>query len=137
MESVLAMMMVICGVMLVTTSLSFVGIGLHRVSSAALLQEGCRSLSDQFFSLGLPFFEAEVLQNSSLFMLNTSLFHCASIKGYCIALQDVTAGTASIAILRTGEMSSDNDTRSETSPVLLSMMDRTTHAARVTVIVWF
>jgi hypothetical protein len=137
MESVLAMMVVICGVMLVTTSLSFVGIGLLRDSSSALLQEGCRSVSDQFFSLGRPFFEAEVLQNSSLFMLNTSLFHCGtSVRGFCIALQDVTAGTTSIAILRTGEMSSGNDTRSETVPVLLSMADRTTHAARVTVIVW-
>jgi len=94
MEAVLAMMVVICGVMLVTTSLSFVGIGLLRDSSSALLQEGCRSVSDQFFSLGRPFFEAEVLQNSSLFMLNTSLFHCGtSVRGFCIALQDVTAGT--------------------------------------------
>jgi hypothetical protein len=136
MESVLAMMVVVCGVMLVTTSLSFVGIGLQRDSGGGLLQEGCRTLSDQFFALGLPFFEAEVLQNSSLFMLNMSLFHCAVVKGYCIALQDVTADTASIALLRTGEMSSGNDTRSETTPVLLSMVDRTMHAARVTVMVW-
>jgi hypothetical protein len=52
MEAVLAMMVVICGVMLVTTSLSFVGIDLRRDSGSALLQDGCRSLSDQLFSLG-------------------------------------------------------------------------------------
>jgi hypothetical protein len=136
MESVLAMMVVICGVMLVTTSLSFVTIGLRRDPGSALLQEGCRSLSDQFFSLGMPFFETEVLQNSSLCMLNTSLLHCSTVKGYCIALQDVSAGTASVVILRIGEIAAQNDTRSETVPVLLSVMDRTVHAAKVTVIVW-
>ena len=136
MESVLAMMVVICGVILVTMSLTFVGIGLRRDSGSALLQEGCRSISDQFFSLELPFFEGAILQNSSLMMLNTSLFHGTSVNGYSVTLQDVTAGATSIALLRTGELSLGNNTRSETVPVLLSMADHTVHAARVTVIVW-
>ena len=136
MESVLALMVVICGVMLVTMSLTFVGFGLRRVSDSALLQEGCRSITDQFFSLGLPFFEGDVLLNSSLMMLNATYFHCTSVDGYTVTLQDVTAGANSIALLSTGELSLGNDTRAETVPVLLSMKDRTVHAAKVTVIVW-
>ena len=97
MEAVLALMVVICGVMLVTVSLGFVGIDLRRDSGAADLQDGCRSMqSDQLFSLGSPFFDGDVLKNSSLGMMNTSLFHVsAQVKGYCITLQDITLGTPS------------------------------------------
>ena len=137
MEAVLAMMVVICGVMLVTTSLAFVGIDLRRDSGQSSLQDGCRSLTDQLFSLGPPFFEGEVLQNSSLGLLNSSLFHVGTgIGGYSLALQDVTANSASKVLLQAGEISSDIDTRSISVPVLLSMPDRTVHAAKATVIVW-
>ncbi len=130
------MMVVICGVMLVTMSLAFVGIDLRRNSGETALQDGCKDLTRQLFSLSVPFFEREVLQNSSLSLLNTSFFHVgAQVKGYCITLQDVTARSASVVLLRAGEMTS-NDTRSVSTPVLLSVEDRTVHAAKATVIVW-
>jgi hypothetical protein len=137
MEAVLAMMVVICGVMLVTTSLAFVGVDLRRDSGETALRDGCAALSDQLFSLGSPFFEGEVLQSSSLSRLNASLFHVSAlVKGYCLALQDISSGQASAVLLRTGEMSAGNDTRSISVPVLLGMPDRTVHAAKATVIVW-
>jgi hypothetical protein len=137
MEAVLAMMVVICGVMLVTLSLSFVGAGLRRDSGDAALEDGCRSLSEQLFSLGPPFFDGDVLQNSSLAMLNASLFHVGGdVKGYCMTIRDITAGSASVILLKIGDISSGNDTRSISLPVLLSMPDRTMHAAKATVIVW-
>ena len=137
MEAVLAMMAVICGVILVTTSLAFVGIDLRRDSGQTALQEWCAALSRQWFSLGPPFFEGEVLRNSSLSRLNVSLFHVsAPVKGYCLALQDISSGHAPTVLLRTGEISAGNDTRSISVPVLLSMPDRTVHAAKATVIVW-
>jgi hypothetical protein len=137
MEAVLSMMVVICGVMLVTTSLAFVGIDLRRDSDETSLQDGCRSLSDQLFSLGSPFFDGEVLQNSSLALLNCSLFHVGvHVNGYCMTLQDITVGSAPAILLKNGDISSENDTRSVSVPVLLSMPDRTVHAAKATVIVW-
>ena len=137
MEAVLAMMVVICGVMLVTLSLGFVGIDLKRDSGATGLKDGCRSLSDQLFSLGPPFFDGDVLLNSSLAMLNVSLFHLsAGIDGYCITLQDITLCSSSSVLLRTGDVPAGNDTASLSMPLLLSMSDRTIHAAKATVIVW-
>lgn len=136
MEAVLAMMVVICGVMLVTMSLAFVGIDLRRNSGETALQDGCKELTRQLFSLSTPFFEGEVMQNSSLPLLDSSFFHVgAQVKGYFITLQDITAGSASVVLLRAGEMTS-NDTRSISVPVLLSVEDRTVHAAKATVIVW-
>jgi hypothetical protein len=137
MEAVLAMMVVICGVVLVTTSLSFVGIDLRRDSGGTAVGDGCRSLSDQFFALGSPFFNGEVLQNSSLSLLRDSLFHLGTgIRGYCLTLQDVTDGSCPWVLLKDGEVSAENDTRSLSTPVLLSTSDLTLHAAKVTVIVW-
>jgi hypothetical protein len=137
MESVLAMMVVICGVVLVTVSLAFVGIDLNRDSGDAALEDGCRSLSSQLSSLGPPFFEGEVLQNTSVPMLNTTLFHAGTgVKGYCMTLQDLTAGSCSIVLLKVGDVSSANQTRSMSFPLLLSMPDRTLHAAKATVIAW-
>jgi hypothetical protein len=137
MESVLAMMVVICGVMLVTVSLAFVGIGLGRDSGDAALDAGCRSLCSQFSALGPPFFEGEVLQNTSVRMLNASLFHAASgVNGYCITLRDLTAGSSSVVLLRAGDPGSANHTLSMSFPLLLSLPDRTLHAAKVTVIAW-
>jgi hypothetical protein len=137
MESVLAMMVVICGVMLVTTSLAFVGIDLRRGSGENTLQDGCASLADQLLSLGPPFFEGKVLQSSSLGMMNSSFFHAnAMVHGYCILLQDIATDSESKVLLRTGELSPENDTRSLSVPMLLSMPDRTVHAAKATVIVW-
>lgn len=137
MEAVLAMMVVVCGVMLVTMSLAFLGIDLRRNSGETALEDGCRALSDQLFSLGAPFFNGEVLLNSSLMMLNASLFHVSTnIKGYCMTLLDITYGSSSKVLIKTGELSQRNDTRSISVPVLLSMPDRTQHAAVATVIVW-
>ncbi len=136
MEAVLAMMVVICGVMLVTMSLAFVGIDLRRDSGETALQDGCKDLTRQLFSLGRPFFEGDILQNSSLPLLNSSLFHIATlVKGYFVTLQDITAGSSSVVLLRNGEITS-NDTRTVSVPVLLSVEDRTVHAAKATVIVW-
>ncbi len=137
MESVLAMMVVICGVVLVTASLAFVGIDLRRGSDTSSLQATCQSLTDQFFSLGSPFFEGQTLQSSSLGLLNSSLFHVgAMVAGYCLTLQDISTNSTSKVLLRTGPMSGDNDTRSSSLPVLISVSDRTVHAGKVTVIVW-
>ena len=136
MEAVLAMMVVICGVMLLTTSLAFVGIDLRRDSGQNSLQDGCRSLADQLFSLGTPFFEGEVLQSSSLDLLNCSLFHAGDRIGYCMVLQDLTARSDPKVLLQTGQMSPQNDSRSISVPVLLSIPDGTVHAARATVMVW-
>jgi hypothetical protein len=137
MEAVLAMMVVICGVMLLTTSLAFVGIDLRRDSGQNSLQGGCGSLADQLFSLGTPFFDGEVLQSSSLGLLNSSLFHVGpQIVGFCVVLQDVTANSALRVLLQTGPISSENETCSISVPVLLSIPDGTVHAAKVTVIAW-
>ncbi|HEY3420815.1 MAG TPA: hypothetical protein VGK23_09700 [Methanomassiliicoccales archaeon] len=137
MESVLAMMVVICGVILVTTSLAFVGIDLRRDSGQNSLHDGCRSLADQVFSLGPPFFEGDVLQNSSLGSLNPSLLHAGpKINGYSILLQDITMGAASKVLVRMGELSPENETCSISVPLTLSMTDRTVHAAKATVMVW-
>jgi hypothetical protein len=69
-------------------------------------------------------------------MLNAPLFHAgAGVKGYCMTLQDITAGSSSVVLLKVGEVSS-NHTRSMSFPVLLSMPDRTLHAAKVTVVAW-
>lgn len=137
MESVLAMMVVICGVVLVTVSLAFVGVGLEHDTGDAALDAGCRSLSSQLSSLGPPYFEGDALKNTSVPMLNASLFHVgAGVKGYCMALQDLTAGSSPTVLLRVGELSPANHTRSISFPVLLSMPDRTLHAAKATVIAW-
>lgn len=137
MESVLAMMVVICGVMLVTMSLSFIGIGLRNDTSGTALEDACRSLSGQFFSLGCPFFNGDVLQSVSLHLLNSTLFRCSSsVGGYCISIEDISAGAASAVLLRSGCITAENDSRSSTIPLLLLMPDQTVHAAKATVIVW-
>jgi hypothetical protein len=136
MEAVLAMMVVICGVMLLTTSLVFVGIDLRRGSGDSSLQDGCQSLADQLFSLGTPFFEGEILQSSSLGLLNCSLFHAGAHIGFCMVLQDLTARSAPNVLLQTGQISPQNDTRSISVPVLLSVPDGSVHAAKATVITW-
>jgi hypothetical protein len=131
------MMVVICGVMLVTVSLTFVGHDLRRDSGETNLNDGCRDMADQFFSLGPIYFEGEVLKNSSLGMINASLFHVdAQLKGYCIMLQDLSGISPARVLLQVGEIFTDNDTRSVSAPVLVSMEDLTLHAAKMTVIAW-
>jgi hypothetical protein len=137
MESVLAMMVVICGVILVTTSLTFVGIDLRRDSGKGSLQEGCGSLLDQLLALGPPFFDGEVLQRSSLGLLNASLFHAINrIDGYCITLMDTATRSSSEVIFSTGGMTAGNETYALSAPLLVSMPDRTVHSAKATVMVW-
>ena len=137
MESVLAMMVVVCGVLLVTFSLSFVGIGVHRDAGVTSLEDGCRSLHQQLFALGVPFFQGQVLQCSSLGLLNSSFFHCGpQVRGYCITLQDISNLSAAEVLLKVGEPATENGTASRSSAVLLSVEDRTVHAAKITVVAW-
>ena len=123
MEAVLAMMVVICGVMLVTMSLAFVGIDLRRDSGETALQDGASALTDQFFSLGRAILRrAEVLQNSSLppFELVAS-FTSAPGKGYC---HDVAGHHGGFHLHGPAADRGDdlgNDTRSSSLPVLLSV----------------
>ncbi len=78
-------------------------------------------LSSQLASLGPPFFEGEVLQNTSVPMLNASLFHAgAAVNGYCMTLRDLTAGSSSLVLLKVGDITLANQTRSVSFPVLLS-----------------
>jgi hypothetical protein len=137
MESVLAMMVVICGVILVTASLTFVGIDLKRDSGTDSLEDGCGSLAEQLFSLGPPFFEGEVLQSASLGLLNMTMFHAnAKIAGFCFTLQDISMNAGSRVLLATSEMSPENESCAISVPVLLAMSDRTVHAAKASVIAW-
>ena len=92
MEAVLAMMVVICGVMLVTTSLSFVGIDLRRGSGALCCRTDAARSPTSCSRSGSPFFEGRSCRTPPWCMLNTSLFHSQRSDGYCIALQDIPAG---------------------------------------------